>query len=337
VPGRGQTLPRYCLDSSLLYYLFQRLVMAIPTLLGVTVLVFVAIRLVPGDSITAMLGTESGLLTDAQRASLEVYFGLDKSPGAQYFSWIGNLFQGDLGYSVRLGQPVLSLLLNRFPVTLELAVLSVVIAVSVGVPLGVSSAIYRNSIVDLLGRLFALIGLAAPNFLVATLLIYVLSVYFGILPNAGNYARFTEDPLKNLGQMIFPALTLGLAFSASVMRTIRSAMLEVLTQDYVRTARSKGLREKVVIGRHALRNALIPVVTLTGIEISYLLGGTVIIEQIFALPGLGRLTLNAISQRDYALIQGAALFIACNVVLINLLVDLGYAAIDPRISYADGN
>jgi peptide/nickel transport system permease protein len=205
------------------------------------------------------------------------------------------------------------------------------------VPLGISSAIYRDSVVDLSGRLFSLIGLAAPNFLVATVLIYVLSVYFGILPNSGNYTGITEDPLKNLSQMIFPALTLGLAFSASVMRTTRSAMLEVLGLDYIRTARSKGLREQIVVGRHAFRNALIPVVTLTGIELSYLLGGTVIVEQIFALPGLGRLTLNAISQRDYALIQGVTLFIACNVVLINLLVDLGYAAIDPRISYADGN
>ncbi|CAN5578843.1 ABC transporter permease [soil metagenome] len=321
----------------MLHYLFQRLLFAVPTLLGVTVLVFVAIRLVPGDSITAMLGTESGLLTEGQRASLEAYFGLDKGPVEQYFAWLGNVVQGDLGYSVRLGEPVLNLILERFPTTLELALLAMVIALAAGIPLGISSAIYRNSVVDLSSRLFALIGLAAPNFLVATVTIYVLSVYFGILPNAGNYTGITEDPLKNLSQMIFPALTLGLAFSASIMRTTRSAMLEVLNQDYVRTARSKGLREQIVIGRHAFRNALIPVVTLTGIEISYLLGGTVIIEQIFALPGLGRLTLNAISQRDYALIQGVTLFIACNVVVINLLVDLGYAAIDPRISYADAS
>ena len=321
----------------MLHYLFHRLLFAVPTLLGVTVLVFVAIRLVPGDSITAMLGTESGLLTETQRASLEAYFGLDKGPLQQYFSWLGNVLRGDLGYSVRLGEPVLTLILQRFPVTLELAVLSVLVAMLFGIPLGISSAIYRNSVIDLFSRLFALIGLAAPNFLVATVLIYVLSVYFRILPNAGNFARITEDPLKNLSQMIFPALTLGLAFSASIMRTTRSALLEVLNQDYVRTARAKGLREQIVIGRHALQNAMIPVLTLTGIEISYLLGGTVIIEQIFALPGLGRLTLNAISQRDYALIQGVTLFIACNVVIINLLVDLGYATIDPRISYADPN
>jgi peptide/nickel transport system permease protein len=317
-----------------LNYLIQRLLLAIPTLLGVTVLVFVAIRAVPGDAITAMLGTESGLLTEAQRASLESYFGLDKSPVVQYFSWLGDVLHGDLGYSVRLGQPVSDLLLRRFPVTLELAFISVVIAVSVGVPLGVTSAIYRNSVIDLFARLFALIGLAAPNFLVASLLIYFLSVVFGYLPNSGDYSRLSDAPLHNLEQMIFPALTLGLAFSASVMRTTRSAMLEVLNQDYIRTARAKGLREQAVVASHALRNALIPVVTLTGIEIGYLLGGAVIVEQIFALPGLGRLTLNAISQRDYALIQGAALFIACNVVLVNLLVDIGYAVIDPRISYA---
>ncbi len=317
----------------MLNYLFQRLLLAIPTLVGVTIVVFIAIRAVPGDAITAMLGTEAGLLTEAQRASLESYFGLDKSPVAQYVSWLGNVLQGDLGYSVRLGQPVLSLILDRFPVTLELAVLSTLVALVVGIPLGVVAAIYRNSPADLFGRLFALIGLAAPNFLVATLAIYVLSVYFGYLPNAGNYVGPTQAPLRNLEQMLLPALTLGLAFSASIMRTTRSAMLEVLNQDYVRTARAKGLRDRVVIGRHALRNALIPVVTLTGIELGYLLGGAVIIEQIFALPGLGRLTLTAIAQRDYALVQGATLFIACVFVLINLLVDLGYAAIDPRISY----
>ncbi len=319
----------------MLNYLFQRLLLAIPTLLGVTILVFVAIRMVPGDAITAMLGTEAGLLTQAQRASLESYFGLDKSPVQQYFSWLGNVLHGDLGYSVRLGQPVLNLILDRFPVTLELALLSLLVAVVVGIPLGVISAVYRNTPADLFGRLFALIGLAAPNFLVATVLIYVLSVYFGYLPNAGNYVGPTVSPFQNLEQMMLPALTLGLAFSASVMRTTRSAMLEVLSQDYVRTARAKGLREQVVVSRHALRNALLPVVTLTGIELGYLLGGTVIIEQVFALPGLGRLTLNAIAQRDYALIQGATLFIACIVVLVNLLVDLGYAAIDPRISYGD--
>lgn len=318
----------------MLRYLAQRVIAVIPTLIGVSLLVFIAIRLVPGDAIVTMLGTEAGMLTDAQRASLERYFGLDKPVTEQYFSWLGNTFQGDLGYSVRQGRPVLDLILDRFPVTVELAIMSLIIGLTLGLLIGTMSAVLHNSAIDLVGRLFSLIGLAAPNFLIATLLIYVLSVYFGILPNAGNYVEFREDPAENLKQIFFPALTLGISFSASVMRTTRSAMLEVLGEDYIRTAHSKGLKPRTVVIRHALRNALIPVVTLAGVELGYLLGGAVIIEQIFALPGIGRLTLNAITQRDYALIQGATLFIAVNFVLINLAVDLIYATIDPRISYA---
>jgi peptide/nickel transport system permease protein len=318
-------------------YIAQRLIAAVPTLIGVTLLVFIAIRLVPGDAIVAMLGTEAGMLTDTQRQSMEQYFGLDKPAAEQYVRWMGNVLQGDLGYSIRQGKPVLTLILQRFPVTLELAIVALVFALIIGLSIGTMSAVLHNSFIDLFGRIFSLIGLAAPNFLIGTLLIYVLSVYFGILPNAGNYVELTENPSKNLQQIIFPALTLGFAFSASVMRTTRSAMLEVLGEDYIRTARSKGLRPRAVIIRHALRNALIPVVTLVGVELGYLLGGAVIIEKVFALPGIGRLALNAISQRDYALIQGTTLFIACNFVVINLIVDLVYAAIDPRISYGKHN
>jgi len=317
----------------MLRYIARRLVAVIPTLIGVSVLVFVAIRLVPGDAIVTMLGTEAGMLTEKQRAALEAYFGLDKPATVQYVTWMGDVLQGDLGFSIRHGKPVLDLILERFPVTLELALVSLVIALTIGISLGTMSAVLHNSFIDLFGRLFALVGLAAPNFLIATLLIYVLSVYFGILPNTGDYVELTEEPAKNLQQIVFPAMTLGFSFSASVMRTTRSAMLEVLGEDYIRTARAKGLRSRTVITRHALRNALIPVVTLTGVELGYLLGGAVIIEQIFALPGLGRLALNAISQRDYALIQGATLFIAVNFVVINLVVDLIYAVVDPRISY----
>lgn len=315
-------------------YLAQRALAFIPTLLGVSILIFSAIRLVPGDAIVAMLGTEAGMLTEAQRAALEAYFGLDKPPVEQYFSWLGGVVRGDLGLSVRHGQPVLDVILARFPVTLQLALMAVMIALVIGIPLGVLSATRHNSVFDLLGRLMALLGLAVPNFLLGTLIIYVLSVYFRTLPNAGNFVSFNQDPARNLSQMIFPALTLGFSFSASVMRTTRSAMLEVLGQDYMRTARSKGLSPSVVVRRHALRNALIPVVTIVGVEMGYLLGGTVIIEEIFALPGIGRLVFNAISQRDYALIQGIALFIALNFVVINLAADLIYTAIDPRISYA---
>jgi peptide/nickel transport system permease protein len=319
----------------MLRYLSQRAIAFIPTLLGVSILIFGAIRLVPGDAIVAMLGTEAGMLTQTQRESLEVYFGLDKPPVEQYFNWLGGVVRGDLGLSVRHGAPVLEVILTRFPLTLQLGIMALVIALSIGIPLGVLSAVRHNSVIDLFGRLIALLGLAMPNFLLGTLIIYVLSVYFRILPNSGDYVAFGQDPIRNLSQMIFPAFTLGFSFAASVMRTTRSAMLEVLAQDYIQTARGKGLFESLIIRRHALRNALIPLVTIVGVEMGYLLGGTVIIEEIFSLPGIGRLVFNAISQRDYALVQGIALFVAFNFVVINLVADLIYTAVDPRISYAD--
>lgn len=318
----------------MLRYLTQRFIAFVPTLLGVSILIFGAIRAVPGDSIVAMLGTEAGMLTETQRASLEEYFGLDRPPVEQYVRWMGGVVRGDLGLSVRHGAPVLDVILSRFPLTLQLAFMAMLIALSIGIPIGILSAVKHNSIIDLFGRLIGLLGLATPAFLLGTLIIFVLSYYFKLQPNSGNYVSFAQDPRANLSQLIFPSFTLGFSFSASVMRTTRSAMLEVLGQDYVRTARSKGLTERVVIQRHAMRNALIPLVTIISVEVGYLLGGTVIVEEIFALPGLGRLVYNAISQRDYALVQGIALFVAFNFVAINLVADLIYAAVDPRISYA---
>ncbi|MCA9894393.1 MAG: ABC transporter permease [Anaerolineae bacterium] len=316
-------------------YLIQRFLTLLPMLIGITILVFAAIRLVPGDFITAQLGTEAGMLSDTQRASLEAYYGLDKPALEQYFSWMGSVVTGNLGLSIRQGKPVVDLIIERFPATLELAILSVIIALLIGIPMGILSAIYRNSFLDLFARLFAMVGLSIPNFLLGTLIIYVLSVYFGILPTSGNYVELTEDLSLNLQQMIFPALTLGTSFASSVMRMTRSSMLEVMSEDYIRTARSKGLLETVVIRRHALKNAMIPVVTLVGIEFGYLLGGAFIVEQIFAIPGIGRLLINAITQRDYALVQGVTLFIALNFVVINLIVDIAYTILDPRVSYDD--
>ena len=314
-------------------YLLRRLIASIPILIGVSILIFLAIRLVPGDAVTATLGTEAGMLSPEQRESLRSYYGLDRPIVEQYFYWVGQALQGNLGLSIRQGKPVLDLIVDRFPLTLELAILAVSIALVVGIPLGLISAIRHNTVLDLVARLFALVGLSMPSFLVGTLIIFVLSVGFHILPNSGDYVSFTQDPSRNLQQLFFPAITLGFAFSASVMRMTRSSMLEVLSEDYVRTARSKGLHESRVIIRHALGNALIPVVTLIGIEMGYLLGGTFIVEQLFALPGLGRLLVNAISQREYALVQGVVLFIALNFVIINLIVDVIYSVIDPRISY----
>jgi peptide/nickel transport system permease protein len=300
-------------------------------LLGVSVIVFVAIRLVPGDSIIAMLGTEAGLLTPAQRDALAAYFGIDQPWPVQYWRWITGLFQGDFGISVTFGKPVLGVILERFPRTLELALLSMLIALSVGIPAGVYAATRNERPSDLIVRIAAMIGQSTPNFVVGLIIIYVLSAGFGVLPTMGAYTPFFQDPLQNLSQMILPAITLGFAFAASVTRVSRSAMLDVLSDDYVRTARSKGASERSVIWRHALPNALIPVVTLSGIEFGYLLGGAVIVEQIYALPGLGRMVLEAIQQRDYALVQGAVLFIALNFMIVNLLVDLAYVALDPRI------
>ncbi len=315
-------------------YLTRRLAAFPLVLLGVSVIVFVAIRLVPGDAITAMLGTEAGLLTPAQRAALAVYFGIDQPWPVQYGRWLIGLFQGDLGISVTYGRSVLGVILERFPRTLELALLSMVIAIAVGVPAGVFAATRNERMSDLAVRVAAMIGQSTPNFVVGLVIIYVLSTAFGVLPTMGAYIAFWDDPLRNLAQMILPAITLGLAFAASVTRVSRSAMLDVLNDDYVRTARAKGASQRSVVWRHALPNALIPVVTLSGIEFGYLLGGAVIVEQIFALPGLGRLVLEAIAQRDYALVQGSVLFIALNFMIVNLLVDLAYVALDPRIRLA---
>jgi len=312
-------------------YLTQRLVIFPLILLGVSIVVFFAIRLVPGDAITAMLGTEGGLLTPAQRASLAAYFGLDQPILVQYGRWLVGLLQGDLGISTTYGKPVLGVILARFPLTLELALLSMVISLAVGIPAGVFAATRNDRAPDLIVRLLAMLGQSTPSFVVALVLIYVLSVNFHVLPAMGSFTPLNVDPLGNLSQMILPAITLGFAFAASVTRISRSAMLDVLGDDYIRTARSKGVPQRGVVWRHALRNALIPVVTLSGVEFGYLLGGAVVVEQIFALPGLGRLTLDAISQRDYALVEGAVLFIAFNFLVVNLLVDLCYAALDPRI------
>ena len=312
-------------------YLARRLITFPLVMLGASVVVFFAIRLVPGDAITAMLGTEAGLLTDQQRAALAAYFGIDRGWVAQYGSWLLDVVRGNLGISVTYGRPVLEVLLECFPLTLELALLSMLVALGIGLPAGIFAATRNDTASDLLVRVLAMLGQSTPSFVVGLLAIYFLSAGFGVLPSMGEYIGFFQDPWRNLGQMILPALTLGLAFAASVTRVSRSAMLDVLADDYVRTARSKGVSARRVVWRHALPNALIPIVTLTGVEFGYLLGGAVLVEQIFALPGLGRTILEAILQRDYALVEGGTLFVALNFMIVNLLVDLTYAALDPRI------
>jgi peptide/nickel transport system permease protein len=292
------------------------------------VIVFFGSQVLPGNVARRKLGPFADQSAVDQ---LNHQLGTDKPLYEQYWNWISGLFHGDLGISVTYGKPVLAIILERFPLTLELALLSMLIALCCGIPAGVLAATRNERPSDLAIRVLAMLGQSTPSFVIGLLIIFILSVWFGIVPTMGTFTPLFVDPLANLGQLIFPALTLGFAFAASVTRICRSAMLDVLSDDFVRTARSKGASSARVVWRHALPNALIPVVTLSGVEFGYLLGGAVIVEQIFALPGLGRLVLDAITQRDYALVEGCVLFIAFNFLVVNLLVDLAYVALDPRI------
>jgi peptide/nickel transport system permease protein len=314
-------------------YLAQRLLGAIPTLVGVSLLTFLFIRLIPGDAIAARLGTSTAL-TPEQLASLRAYFGLDQPLPVQYWSWLTSLLHGDAGYSIRTGRPVLVEIAERLPATLELAAAATLIAVAIGLPLGLLSAVRPRSRLDAAARIGGLIGLSLPSFWLGTLIIVVFSLYLRWLPNTGGYVDFVRDPLANLKLLLFPAITLGLGLAAATMRMTRSAMLDVLTADYVRTARAKGLRPGLVLRRHVLKNGLIVVITLLGVQVGQLLGGAVVVEEIFSVPGVGRMLLAAILQRDYALVQGGVLAIAILFVTVNIVVDLMYGYLDPRIRLA---
>jgi len=311
-------------------YLAQRIAGAIPTLLGVSLLTFAFIRLIPGDAIAARLGTSTAL-TPEQLASLRSYFGLDLPLPVQFWNWLTSLLHGDAGYSIRTGRPVFVEIAQRLPATIELAVAAAIIAVAVGIPLGLLSALHPRSRTDVIARIGGLVALSLPSFWLGTLIIVLFSLYLRWLPNTGGYVEFTQDPLANLGLLLFPAITLGLGLAAATMRMTRSAMLDVLGADYVRTAAAKGLAPRVVVRRHVLRNGLIVVVTLLGIQVGQLLGGAVVVEEVFAVPGVGRMLLTAIVQRDYALVQGAVLGIAILFVGVNIIVDLLYGYLDPRI------
>lgn len=315
-------------------YLLRRSAEAVLTLLGVAVLVFLVLRVLPGDEVTARLGTEAGNLTPVQRESLERYYGLDRPPLVQFFSWLGSVLSGNFGISVTSGRPVSELLANALPVTIELAILASLLGSVVGVAIGVMSASRPNGLRDTLGQGFGLLGLGIPNFVIASAIIAFLAARFGYFPAAASYVGFFDDPLINLQQQLYPAITLVVALAAGVMRTTRSAYLEASSQDFVRTARGKGLSPRRVRWRHILHNSLIPIVTIVGIQFGYLLGGTIIVEEIFALPGMGRLVLTGIAQRENAVVQSTVLVIAAMVVLVNLIVDLIYARIDPRVRLA---
>jgi peptide/nickel transport system permease protein len=319
-------------------YIAKRTLLFVPTMLLVTIAVFVLMRIVPGDPALIILGEgEEGAadsLTEERLKKLRAKLGTDRPIHVQYFTWLGNMLKGDFGESYFYeGDKVLDDLKQRIPTTVELTLMSVVLASIVAVPLGVLSAIKQDSLSDYAARVITLLGIALPNFWVAVMTIFFLVVLFQWAPPLA-YEKVWDDPWTNFQQLIFPAIALGTSNMAFIARICRSAMLEVLREDYIRTARSKGLGERVVVYRHALRNALLPVVTLFGFELGRLISGTVIIESIFLVPGMGRLLITSIGNRDFPSIQAVVLMIGMTVLIANLLADLLYAWLDPRIRYS---
>ena len=307
----------------------RRLIAMVPVLLLVTAGVFSLIHLTPGDPIDAMMQESQ----DAQaKEALRRELGLDRPIYVQYAAWLGRVLRGDFGRSIRNNEPVIENVGKRIWPSVQLTLFAMLISLSVAFPVGILSATHRNSPIDGFGTMFALFGICMPNFLLALLLIYFFGVHLRWLPISG-YVNPFEEPLNGIRSLTLPAITLGLALAAVVTRTLRSSLIETLSEDYVRTARAKGLAEKLVVRRHALKNGLIPVVTILGLQFGTLIGGAVITEYVFALPGVGRLVVDAIFARDYPLVQGVILLIAIGFVLSNLMVDLVYGWLDPRIRY----
>jgi peptide/nickel transport system permease protein len=310
-------------------YVLRRLLIALPSLLIASLIVFTLPRLIPGDVVQLMLEEKA---YGKDLADLRAKLGLDRPIPVQYVDWVGRLARGDLGESLWTRQPVLGELARRMPVTLTLGFLAIVVAVVVGVPIGILSAVRQDGALDFFARSAAILGLSIPGFVQAIVVILLPAIWWGWTPRMG-FTELAHGPATYLLQFVLPAIILGIASAAAIMRLTRGMLLEVLRQDYVRTAWAKGLRERVVVLKHSLKNAIIPVVTVLGLQIAQIAGGSVIIESIFGLPGMGQFLLEAITQRDYPVIQGINLLIVVIIVATNLLVDLFYAVIDPRIRY----
>jgi peptide/nickel transport system permease protein len=310
-------------------YLIRRLLQTLVILLFVTVIVFMIMHLLPGDPVRIMLGDEA---TPEQIELMRKELGLDKPLPVQYLSWLGDVLQGDLGRSIAYKQDVNELVAKRIPITFHLGFSAFILAVIIGIPAGVIAAVKRGSWIDSLITVSANIGMAVPTFWLGILGVYLFALKLGWLPVQGYTSPF-EDPWQSFRQSVMPIILMSLTALASLTRQTRSAMLEVIRQDYIRTARSKGLSERRVILGHALRNALIPVVTLLGMQLGFLVGGSVFIEQVFNIPGMGRLMVQSIFGQDYVVVQSVVLIVAATVALANLLVDIAYGYIDPRIRY----
>lgn len=301
------------------------------TLLGVSLLTFLVLRVVPGDQITAAYGTAAGELSPDQIASLRAYYGLDKPLVAQYLGWLGGVLTGNLGVDTTSHLSVTTMTAQALPNTIELAVLSIVVALLLGVPLGLLAASRPGKLRDTTTQLSSLLALSVPSFLLATVVSSWLTNTFGWYPNGEGYRTLWQDPGLNLQQMLQPALVLGISIAAPILQTTRTAILAIRSEDYIRTARAKGVPTRRLQTRHILRNALIPVTTMTGLQFGFLLGGALVAEQIFAIPGIGRQTLLALTQKEYAVVQSTVLIIAAMFVAVNLLTDLAYRLIDPRV------
>ena len=310
-------------------FVIRRFLALIPTLFFASLIIFFAIRMIPGDVIDLMLA-QNDITSGVDRESLRAALGIDRPVMEQYFHWAGGALTGDLGHSLWQNEPVVDLIAQRLPVTLELGVLALLVSITVGVSIGVYSAVRQDTAGDYVARSFSLLMLSVPGFWLATLVMVFPSVWWRWSP-ALEFTPLLVDPARNLAHILVPAILMGLSLSGITMRMTRTMMLDVLRQDYIRTARAKGLRERTVIFRHALRNSLIPVVTLIGLQAPLLIGGAVIFEQIFALPGMGALLLEAVLQRDYPVVTGVFLVVGVTVLFINLAVDLAYGWLDPRV------
>ena len=315
-------------------YIIRRLLLILPTLFILSILVFLSVRFIPGDVVDVMIGRmEYQTMGALDREAVERRLGLDVPVYVQYGRWLGGIFlHGSLGESLMGRGAVEQKIIDRLPVTIELGLMAILIGLVIALPVGIYSAIRQDTVADFLGRSVAIVGLATPNFWLGIMVMIYPAIWWGWAPPL-ELVSLTEDPLGNLAVFVIPSLILGTAAAAATMRMTRTMMLEVLRQDFIRTAWAKGLRERAVVIRHAVKNALIPVVSLIGLQLPILVGGAVIMENIFNLPGLGRLLLNALNNRDYPMVSGINLFFATGVVGINLLIDLVYAFLDPRVRY----
>ena len=317
----------------MLAYTIRRILLMIPTLLGVAILVFFMLRVMPGDIVETMLREGGGNVPQHVIEQERARLGLDRPIWIQFINWFGGILQGDFGTSMWTGRPVLYEISIRLELSLQVALMATLLAILIALPLGTLAAIFQNTIIDHVVRVVAIAGLAIPSFWLGMIIILLLLTNYGWIPPL-TFVSFFEDPWQNLSQLIWPAMAVGYRYSAVATRMTRSSILEVMQEDYIRTARAKGVYERLVVARHGMRNALLPVITVIGLEFAFLIGGLVVTEQVFNLNGIGRLFVQATARGDYTMVQGLVLLVAVTFILVNFMIDMLYAVLDPRIRYS---